>query len=77
VKKKSKIENQPMKLCSGNAEKLESVSENVNSPVKVSCFLSLEGTKVCETVLCGSESLKALLNDGSVFAVIVCVHLNV
>lgn len=55
----------------------ERVIAVVTPTVEMSGFLSEKGTGLEETVLGGAKSLKALLDDGRVLAVVVGVHLHV
>lgn len=56
---------------------LECVIAIVSSAVEVRCLLPIKSARLEHTVFGGAESLEAFLNDGRVFAVIICVHLHI
>ncbi len=45
--------------------------------VEVSSSLPIKTAAGFPTVFCGAESLEALLDDGRIFTMIVCVHLDI
>ncbi len=45
--------------------------------VEVSSPLPIETAAGFPTVFCGPESLEALLDDGGIFTMIVCMHLDI
>lgn len=56
---------------------LECVIAVVTATVKVRRLLPEKGTRLKKAILGGSKSLKTLLNDGRVLAVVVGMHLHI